>query len=396
MFLAFGGTAILGGLMVALRSIPGRLFNYIVYLCTVQVHIESSDDAFYWMAKWLSNHPSTTKMRKLRLATENDPNRNFNERKHQNAWLFSPGLGKTWFWHNWRLVVIDRQIKEGRGENDKPREFLSLRVLGRDQTGIRELMQLAHKDSILDTSQKIYKVNDYGEWEVAIRKEARSLNTVVLKSGQQERIVSDMEQFLSNKEYYKKRGIPYHRGYLFKGPPGTGKTSNISAIAGHFGMHVAILSLSTMGSDSALLNALGDIPHNCVVAIEDIDCASDASISRKEKPSDKEPVKSKGKSAVTLAGLLNALDGIMTPDGSIFIMTTNYPELLDAALIRPGRIDMQEEFGLMDKEQQERMSALFFETPISVDREISPAQMQGVLMTHPTDPEGAIKALEGL
>jgi chaperone BCS1 len=60
---------------------------------------------------------------------------------------------------------------------------------------------------------------------------------------------------------------------------------------------------------------------------------------------------------ITLAGLLNCVDGITAPDGAVIVMTTNHPELLDPALLRPGRVDMRVNFGPATAEQIARMWA---------------------------------------
>ena len=54
------------------------------------------------------------------------------------------------------------------------------------------------------------------------------------------------------------------------------------------------------------------------------------------------------KSGISLSGLLNVIDGVAAHEGRVLIATTNYPEVLDPALIRPGRIDRKIEFPLPD------------------------------------------------
>ena len=60
--------------------------------------------------------------------------------------------------------------------------------------------------------------NDWRQFGNA--KDKRSLKSVILRQGQKERIVSDIEEFISNSKWYKDREIPYRRGYLLHGPPG--------------------------------------------------------------------------------------------------------------------------------------------------------------------------------
>ena len=74
--------------------------------------------------------------------------------------------------------------------------------------------------------------------------------------------------------------------------------------------------------------------------MEDIDCAFRDR--RKEIENDPRYLGASG--GVTNSGLLNAIDGVTNSDGRIVIMTTNYIDQLDAALIRPGRVDRRFEF----------------------------------------------------
>ena len=49
--------------------------------------------------------------------------------------------------------------------------------------------------------------------------------SVILKSGEKEHLMQDLERFRTSRARYLQLGVPYHRGYLLYGPPGTGKTS---------------------------------------------------------------------------------------------------------------------------------------------------------------------------
>merc|ERR1712007_194379 len=68
-----------------------------------------------------------------------------------------------------------------------------------------------------------------------------------------------------------------------------------------------------------------------------------------------------GVQKLTLAALLEVLDGVMEMEGRMLIITTNYPEKLDKALIRPGRIGMKVHFGPMNGENIFKMFKHFFE-----------------------------------
>lgn len=184
----------------------------------------------------------------------------------------------------------------------------------------------------------------FGDWSSNHSIRHRPLDSVFGKDGQIDRIRTDLEHFFANEEQYKDLGMPYHRGYLFYGPPGTGKSSIAQAIAAHFNLSVYYLPLAAVVGDVNLIDLINEIPSRSVLLIEDIDVYAQA-VSRDPENS------GNGRDAPTLAGLLNSLDGVCTPHGLITIMTTNTLEVLDEAVIRPGRVDLKEEFTNLDLQQ---------------------------------------------
>jgi chaperone BCS1 len=126
------------------------------------------------------------------------------------------------------------------------------------------------------------------------------------------------------------------------------------SIAGCFDLDIYILNLLSV-DDGSLSTLFAELPSRCVVLLEDIDAAA-ATQSRETgtenssyvKSVSTEKVKPQGK--VSLSCLLNVLDGVASQEGRVLIMTTNYVERLDGALIRPGQVDKQVAFGLADKD----------------------------------------------
>ena len=92
-------------------------------------------------------------------------------------------------------------------------------------------------------------------------------------------------------------------------------------------------------SDSRLITQLSKIPGRSIVVMEEIDMALPSKDRRKQMEKKKEELNQYGPvTKVTLSGVLNALDGLFTSESQIVIMTTNYIDNLDPALIRPGRL----------------------------------------------------------
>jgi len=251
-------------------------------------------------------------------------------------------------------------------------------------------------------------------------------------------IVQRLDFFTQNKAWYKQRGIPYTMGFLFYGDPGCGKTSTIKAIANHTQRHIVSVPLNKIKTAKELLNVFyntninyKDIPlDKRLYVLEDIDAAdlkdTVGERSEKEKNKDEEDNGSSNKEdsgvdlnflgllkntaafdkkfgaqKLTLASLLEVLDGVMEMEGRMLIITTNYPEKLDKALIRPGRIDMKVHFGPMNGENIIRMYKHFFETdsPASVsssdlpDLKWTPAEVTQVFLNNMDNPQEALKQL---
>jgi chaperone BCS1 len=214
----------------------------------------------------------------------------------------------------------------------------------------------------------------------------RTLESVILEKS--EDILKDMHTFLMSKEWYNRMGIPYRRGYLFHGPPGNGKTSLCKAFAGELQLDICVLSLSSPDvTDGKLTQILRVTPVRSLVLLEDVDAVF---VQRETS----EPIK------LSFSGLLNAIDGVVSQEGRIFIMTTNHIEKLDPALIRPGRCDVKLEVRNASRSQLAAMFVRFFpgrdaEAGSFADQipeyRVSMAEIQNHLLQHKDSPERALE-----
>ena len=175
------------------------------------------------------------------------------------------------------------------------------------------------------------------------------------------RIQKRVEFFLNNKAWYDSKGIPYQLGMLLSGKPGTGKTSIIRAIANLTKRHIVNVNFATITTASQLKNLFYNdrivvytdssctesksyyIPiEQRLYVLEEIDAIGDVV---KQRTSDKIVFpKDVVPDELTLADILTVLDGTMEIPGRMIIMTSNHPETLDKALLRPGRIDLKADF----------------------------------------------------
>ncbi|KAJ9090900.1 hypothetical protein QFC20_007783 [Naganishia adeliensis] len=228
------------------------------------------------------------------------------------------------------------------------------------------------------TVKMIDETDESGEWREVSTKRKRALESVVTEAGVKEKLKRDMAEFLQGEEWYRDRGIPWPRGILLHGVPGSGKTSLIHGLASTCGLDIYVVSLTTQGgyigtkasnrlTDAMLSGSMTAIPAGSVVVFEDIDVAmvnsakvlnrDDNNPTKGLKETEKEDSNTNKNgggaaagSSITLSGLLNAIPAT-TPSGEPLIHLTirNDKAKLDPALIRPGRFDVTIEFRNADK-----------------------------------------------
>lgn len=347
-----GGFAlgVTGAIVGAFASLPHIMRRLVMRYGVVVVQVDSRSELFEQILAWLHEHRYAQTCRRLsaRLIT------NQNEQKLIE---FTPGHGWHWFWNNGRFLWLQRETQEGQATgrsiitNSPHRESLTIRSLGRESGTIRRLLaDIQHQyDAKYKDRIKIHAVDGYDGWSLIARVQKRPLNSVILAAGQVEEIVADIRQFRANEKWYAERGVPWRRGYLLYGPPGTGKSSLVRALAGEFSLDLALLNIASDQLDDIKLTTLmADAPHHSILLLEDVDAA----FANRNNDQD-------GK-GITFSGLLNAIDGVMSQEGHILFMTTNHPERLDQALIRPGRIDRKYELGVATVEQITRHYKLYF------------------------------------
>eukprot|EP00629_Pelagomonadales_sp_RCC1024_P000604 CAMPEP_0119269292 /NCGR_PEP_ID=MMETSP1329-20130426/6756_1 /TAXON_ID=114041 /ORGANISM="Genus nov. species nov., Strain RCC1024" /LENGTH=546 /DNA_ID=CAMNT_0007269289 /DNA_START=58 /DNA_END=1694 /DNA_ORIENTATION=- len=234
------------------------------------------------------------------------------------------------------------------------------------------------------------------------------------------RVLQAIDDFEAKAGKYEIPGFPHKLGLLLHGPPGTGKTSLIKAIAAKTKRHVINVRLSQVGTNAKLCDWLFDgkfqvdedtvkVPvDKCVFVFEDIDCVSDVVLARAPTArsasapvedvavDSSKPGPASADDRLSLAGLLNALDGVVDAPGRIVIMTSNHPEKLDPALVRPGRVNLKLYLGYVDAAAAREMCAHYFgaadaggdavaaaiEALAAEAKEFSPAQLEHLCAAH--------------
>ncbi|KAG8422730.1 hypothetical protein J3459_010115 [Metarhizium acridum] len=238
------------------------------------------------------------------------------------------------------------------------------------------------KKTIIYRPELMEHIHRATSWKVATMRPKRSMATIMLPDEIKNLVLNDMIEFLKPQtaRWYADRGIPWRRGYLFFGPPGTGKTSFVAAIAAHLGLDVHILDLSEPHmTDANLLRLFRTLPPRRIALIEDID-VSGIQRDGDSKGAETNRVAANRRFMITesfsFSGLLNAIDGMAAEEGRILIMTTNKRELLDEALSRPGRVDIQIEFHNATSQQSEALYCQIYGdfTPLKPNNGALPAK----------------------
>jgi len=375
---------IIGGISVYLRAVPMKLWAWFEDQVTMSITIKDEDAAFRWVKEWFLDQQFLKRMRRVDVDTT----------LRGEKLVLIPAPGYHWFWRSGRpFRVAFYRNEETNTMRQQRRELLVFRTLGRQQSVLWEFVNdivACHRRNNAFRSY-LYIYND--GWSYVEAYVPRLLESVVLKPGERERLVEDIKKFKSSKQRYRNLGVPYHRGYLFYGPPGAGKTSLVSAVAEKFSMSIYAINLAHF-NDRSLVAAMNEVPQNSVILFEDIDCmkSGDARPKAEEPVCDSQAKTSATKedrNGVTLSGLLNALDGFSAPDNVLFVMTSNQIGALDPALLRPGRIDYRLYLGPATEEQKVELYRRFLPQGSIVEAQLfvdchpearTMAEFQGLLL----------------
>ncbi|XP_074603190.1 mitochondrial chaperone BCS1 [Brevipalpus obovatus] len=371
----------------------------------VTLEVPCQDKSFPWLMQWITRN--ATKAQHLEVQTFYEQR---DSGKIETKFDFVPSEGIHYMVYLGRLIKIERT----RGQTaditnyGKPWESIKLTTWGMDKNNIFfPMLEEAKSDALANYEGKTVMYIPRGhEWiEFGQPRKRRSLSSVILKRGLGEGLFADVQEFIDSPCWYSDRGVPYRRGYLLYGPPGCGKTSFITAIAGQLEYSICALNLSERGLTDDRLNHLMNVaPSQSIILLEDVDAAF---MSREE--SEKSQLAYDGLNRLTFSGLLNMLDGVASSEARILFMTTNYIERLDPALIRPGRVDVKQYIGHAEDDQVIRAFRKFYpDSPENLAMEfctvlreslkqpVSVALLQGYFLLHKHSPEDALKNVDDI
>ncbi|KAG6899496.1 hypothetical protein C0993_009718 [Termitomyces sp. T159_Od127] len=399
---------VLGGTVETARRVSSSAWSHFVNSFFLTAHFSEEDYPYDWLMLWLSRRPEWQRSREFETTTRTtgigaDTAGSFGEEDFEDASgaktastddddipgkvttrvVFQPTFDTThtiYYRGHWL------RVRRGRKTDGSNAEMLSISVVARSNNILKQLVLQAKREYEAEAVHRvqIYFADSHGSWRWTDSRHKRPMNSIVLNPGVKEMLLNDTKDFLRSEKWYADRGIPFRRGYLLHGVPGSGKSSLIHAIAGQLMLDIYVVSLSASWiSDSTLTTLMGRVPARCILLLEDLDAAFVRSSTRegnkqeKEKKEGPEPEGSNNSNSsgmrrsrrhdhlsdvntLSLSGLLNALDGVAAAEGRLLFATTNHLDRLDPALSRPGRMDVWIEFKNASKWQAEALFRNFF------------------------------------
>ncbi|XP_049517142.1 mitochondrial chaperone BCS1 isoform X3 [Dermacentor silvarum] len=369
------------------------------YMITLEVPCR--DKSYQWLLQWITRHARHTQHLSVET-TFLQPEAGGSAR---TSFDFIPSVGTHFFGYGGSWIRVERSREQHTLDLHMgvPWETVTLTALGRDRQLFFRLLEEARALALEKEAGRTVVYCAMGsEWRpFGLPRQRRPLDSVILDAGIAERLLADIREFIANPQWYAERGIPYRRGYLLYGPPGCGKSSFITALAGALEYSICVLNLSERGlSDDRLQHLMSVAPQQSIILLEDIDAAF---VSREESSTVKAAYE--GLSRVTFSGLLNMLDGVASAEARIVFMTTNHLDRLDPALIRPGRVDVREFVGPASDHQLAALFRRFYPQEGEADAgafvqavrqefgemPLSMALVQGYFLFHKDEPRSAIQ-----
>ena len=267
-------------------------------------------------------------------------------------------------------ISINEKVVSNSKQNDEYVKYMEMKTkLVEEKKSMEDIIKLIgvepKKEIVTDVIEKEVK-------KILVNTKYCAFNNLYLRQEQDKKLYELVNMFQNDKPLMKELGIPNKLGILLHGEPGCGKTTTIVTVASYFGRDIFYINLKLIKKNEDLKFVFDHIngKHSGggIIVLEDIDAMTNIVKKRgvSEEMNTTELLET-NVTDITLEYMLNLLDGTLTFDDSIVIMTTNHLECLDPALYRPGRIDKLIEMKKCDYYQIARIFKKFIQRDIRDD-----------------------------
>ena len=351
------GTVIATSFAYMIKSIPMKIWNFFYGWATVTITVTSDDSCFSDISKELNK--KTINILSRTVVIENKS--------------LGIGYGTSYSYFNNRLMKVDRTYEQSQSSAFKQKITMTAFFITKEKLYNLFKDYFNTKEKEKENKIEVYAID--GQNLCHTKKIGRRLrDSIFVSTDVLTHIERRIDFFLKNKEWYVKRGIPYKYSILLHGVPGTGKSSLAKYIATYTNRDMVMTDPFRMRHVSrAVSQPVYDFRtheyknNQYVVLMEDIDCDPTTGTRQEENSNGDGTMDSN----LLLAELLNAIDGINSPEDTIIVATTNHIEKLDPALIRKGRFDDVIEIKPLSYDDIKRMIEFFFEDKcVGLDKNI--------------------------
>lgn len=401
--------ALLSGVLILARSTPIRLWNLFKTQTTTSITLHNTGywgnrELFLSFMDWYWNSPYAKFSRRLSLDSKDH---------NSHTVTVGPGYGIHWFFFKGSLCWFTKTQLDSSGA-ETIKETIEIFTFGHSSRVLYQLVETFRPQVQESDSVDIFRFNSDG-WCRAAQVPKRPLSTVVLDSALKSRILSELDSFFSDREWYLDKNIPHKITMLLHGIPGTGKTSIIKALASHYSVPLYVLNIAEH-SDRSFTQAMEAVPKRAFILIEDFDSAG-AVKSRfpTTSPQPQEdlppaPIQTaptirvdmgsddllKSMLGLTLSGVLNTLDGPVPLDEVAVFLTTNDIGSIDPAVLREGRVDLLLEFGPLQNSEIREFVFLAYgvNPPHNLYKPLPGCVLHDMLRRHRRDSQAFMEELE--
>jgi chaperone BCS1 len=368
-----GGIAVVFSGLISywLRAIPQKIYYVAKKELMTEMTIMSSDTAYEHFMSWISKRVSKNMNKSIRYYKV------YSQRRDSRFFHgLALGYGRHVIRYNKTILFInmsldERKVMEGNTSSD----IISIRMIGRNKETFMNLLEEITPEELNIPKVQAYMLTSgsYCKWFTDIR--YRPATSVIINKEVKDKIFNRIREFKSpeKEKWYLDHGISYKLGIMLTGEPGTGKSSLIHAIASEIDYDIFYIPIEQLKTAIGVFKGEKDMMY----VIEDIDTSKVV----KNRDADDNSINIMTGAPTLLSDVLSALDGIGA-HGSIIVMTTNHPEQIDPAVLRPGRCDMIEYIGYFGREEVAEFLLRFFpenkdvKVPNNIKPDITGAYLQ--------------------